>query len=428
MLRVVVSFAALALLLMGALTRAAAQPPGDGAAFDCRDVLPEAETCRPLAKTPFVEGLDDDGEVIGWAARSTDVVDIQAYSGKPLITLVGIDRRGIIVGAKLLKHSEPILLAGIPEKALHDFIARYHGFAAVARVVVGSGGGKDAINVDVISGATVTALAQNQTILHTARELGMAVGVIDVAAVASGHFVERPTPLTWAELVAQGVIGYLRVSEAQMGGASDAADFIAIWFTMADAPQVGRALIGERLYEQLRAKLEPGQHLFVLYGNGSNSFKGSAFVRGGIFDRVRIAQGLRECVFRDTDYAPLSRPATPDAPDFNEGAVFVCRSAQIDPGTPFDRDSGSHVFQGIGRTMTEERGGDALLLIGDQIYADASAGLFDPVAWRDRYERRYRAMLSDPNVSKVLNSIPTHFAVDDHEFADNYAGVGAPPV
>jgi NosR/NirI family nitrous oxide reductase transcriptional regulator len=114
--------------------------------------------------------------------------------------------------------------------------------------------------------------------------------------------------------------------------------------------------MGDRLYDKLHAELKPGEHLFVLYGNGTSSFKGSAFVRGGIFDRVRISQGLKECVFRDTDYTPLSHPATPDAPRFKEGAAFVCRSAQIDPGTPFDLVFLGSVFTGpIKRDFREFR-------------------------------------------------------------------------
>ena len=46
---------------------------------------------------------------------------------------------------------------------------------------------------------------------------------------------------------------------------------------------------------------------FVILGMGSDSFKGSGFVRGGIFDRVRVEQGLNQLIFRDRDYFNLFR-------------------------------------------------------------------------------------------------------------------------
>ena len=75
---------------------------------------------------------DADGNVVGWVALSTDFVKIKAYSGKPLVTLVGLDPQGTITGARVIHHSEPILLIGIPESELHDFVDSYCGQAGDA--------------------------------------------------------------------------------------------------------------------------------------------------------------------------------------------------------------------------------------------------------------------------------------------------------
>jgi NosR/NirI family nitrous oxide reductase transcriptional regulator len=58
---------------------------------------------------------------VGYVVLSTDVTDTPAYSGKPVITLIGLDPQGNFAGTKILKHSEPILLLGIPESALTKF-------------------------------------------------------------------------------------------------------------------------------------------------------------------------------------------------------------------------------------------------------------------------------------------------------------------
>jgi NosR/NirI family nitrous oxide reductase transcriptional regulator len=302
----------------------------------CADVVPAASRFRPVEGARYVEALDDHDDVIGWVALSTDFVDVKAYSGKPLLTLVGLDPNGIITGARVIHHSEPILLVGIPEQALHDFVGFYAGKSALQRVVVGRASSPDAVSVDAISGATVTVLAQNITVLDTARKLGAEVGVFSIAATLSGHFVEEPEPWTFQQMLEGGALGRLVVTHAQMGIDDTTDAYVDLYFGVADAPHVGRALIGEHDYDYYMSQLAEGEHLFVVVNRGSGSFKGSAFVRGGIFDRVRIQQGLREITFRDTDYWNLTEIAADDAPEIDEGALFVMRGGQFDPSAPYE--------------------------------------------------------------------------------------------
>ncbi len=341
--------AALLLATLGGVSPAAAEAPllqrvapagpltceGD-LASTCADVLPGATAFAPVDGVPALVGTNAAGETVGWIARSTDLVDIKAYSGKPLVTLVGLDGGGVIVGARVIHHSEPILLVGIPEQALHDFVAFYVGKPATTKVTVGTSPDPEAIAVDAISGATVTVLAQNQTLLDTARALGEAVGVISAEALRPGHFVEGERPWSWAEMMASGALGRLTVTERDMGVGDSDAPFVDLFFTLADAPPLGRGLLGDNEYAHQVAALAPGEHLLVVLSNGSNTFKGSGFVRGGIFDRIRMEQGLRSLMFRDRDYTNLSGASAPDAPEFKEGAVFVARGGKLDPGSPFD--------------------------------------------------------------------------------------------
>ena len=69
-------------------------------------------------------------------------------SAAPLVTLVGLRADGVIGGASVLHHSEPILLVGIPESALHEFADFYAGRPALQRVVVGRAGKRDVVSVD----------------------------------------------------------------------------------------------------------------------------------------------------------------------------------------------------------------------------------------------------------------------------------------
>ena len=308
----------------------------DCEAMACAEIMPAAARFRPVEGAMHWEGLDEDGDVVGWVAMSTDIIDIKAYSGKPLVTLVGLDPDGIITGARVIHHSEPILLVGIPEQALHDFVDFYTGQPALQRIVVGRTDKPDVVSVDAVSGATVTVLAQNMTVLETARAVGTAVGIFSVSVVAQGHFVEDPVPWTFQQLLERGALGHLIVTHADMGEDETADPYVDLYFGVADAPQVGKALLGENNYKYYMGLLAEGEHLFVVFNRGSGSFKGSAFVRGGIFDRVRVQQGLREITFRDTDYWNMPDVAAADAPEMTEGALFVLRGGRFDPGSPYE--------------------------------------------------------------------------------------------
>ena len=307
----------------------------DCAKLPCAAVLPGAlRFVSPKGPGPYLVGLDRKGKVVGWVALSTHIVDTKGYSGKPLVTLVGVGADSTISGAKVVHHSEPILLVGIPESALTRFVAFYKGKPLAAKIAVGASPDPKALTVDAISGATVTVLAENRTILDTAHAVGEAVGVLAVDATVPGHFVHEKESWSWARMVKEGVFGRVTVSQAQMG-ASGRGAFIDLHFAIIDSPQVGRALLGEREYAWQRRRLRPGEHLLVVLGNGSSSFKGSGFVRGGIFDRVRLEQGLRTVMFTDRDYA---NPALQlqDGPLFKESAVFTIRAGKLDPARRFD--------------------------------------------------------------------------------------------
>ncbi|MGE0324744.1 MAG: 4Fe-4S binding protein [Polyangiaceae bacterium] len=324
-----------ALVLLFAWPTSAA-PELDCTKMPCGQVLPGAASFKASPRAPFVEGFDQAGKPVGWVALSTDVVSIKGYSGKPLATLVGLTPEGNIGGAKVVHHSEPILLVGIPEQKLHDFVAFYEGKPAATKISVGKSSDPNTLSVDLISGATVTALAENETILSTARSVGLTVGVVKRTGAAHGHFVESEEIWSWQEMLDRGVFGRLELSEAQMGLPDSNGTFIDLYFTILDAPQIGRAILGEREFAWQKQQLEPGEHLLVVLGNGSSSFKGSGFVRGGMFDRVRLEQGLNSIIFTDRDYRNLSRVEAVGAPEFKEGAVFVLRGGKFDPGAPFD--------------------------------------------------------------------------------------------
>ena len=95
------------------------------ALLPCAEVFPGAgHFSQRKGQPPYVEAYDNDSaqkKLLGYVMLSTDITDTPAYSGKPVVTLIGMDTKGRFVGVKVVKHSEPILLLGIPESALVNF-------------------------------------------------------------------------------------------------------------------------------------------------------------------------------------------------------------------------------------------------------------------------------------------------------------------
>ena len=302
----------------------------------CQAVLPGAVRFDKVLDKPYAVGFDPDGVPVGWVVLSNLVVDINGYSGKPLATLIGLNPQAEITGGKVVHHSEPILLVGIPESELDAFVDSYAGLKIGTRVVLGGEAGPDELSVDIVSGATVTVLAENRTILESARAVAVDVGVLDATPTTPGHFVDDEEHWTWARMMKEEALGHLRVTHEQMGISGGDEAFIDLHFGLAEAPHIGIPLMGKRTYEYMMGRLEQDERLIIVLGNGTSSFRGSGFVRGGIFDRIRLEQGLSVVMFRDLDYKRLGQPEVEDAPHFGEVALFIARDGGLDPGRRFD--------------------------------------------------------------------------------------------
>jgi len=61
-----------------------------------------------------------------------------------------------------------------------------------------------------------------------------------------------------------------------------------------------------------------------------------------------------------------------------------------------------------------------LVLAGDQVYVDATAGLFDPATADGRFRRPYEQFFSSPFVQEIRRQIQICMMLDDHEIDDNF--------
>ncbi|WP_375056876.1 4Fe-4S binding protein [Zobellella sp. DQSA1] len=297
-----------------------------------------------------------DGQASRYAFLTRQFADIPAYSGKPVELLLAMDEQGRLEHSRVLEHHEPILLIGIPEIKLTEFVNQYQGIDARERVQVGLSRRDDIHSVDGVTGATVTVMVINQTIMRALR--GAQATLAGETMPSSPEPADDNTatlsnqwqPRDWAELSELQLVRPLRLTEGEVeqafagtravshtaSVAFDAA-FMELYFAPLRVAEAGINLLGQQRYDRLMASLEPGDQPILVVANGGYSFRGNGFVRGGIFDRIRLWQGPEEIAFRDMDYQRLAASdlLVAGSPAFGELAIFIARGSALDLTRPW---------------------------------------------------------------------------------------------
>jgi hypothetical protein len=141
-----------------------------------RDFFPQADRFGALEGKPLAAAIYQGQRLLGYAYLTDDVIRIPAYSGHPINTLVGFDLKGRIVGLRIVEHQEPILVVGISEERLQRFVSQYKDKSVFDHVVVGAGADGD-VAIDTISGATITVMVENATLMRSVRRVAESRGL-----------------------------------------------------------------------------------------------------------------------------------------------------------------------------------------------------------------------------------------------------------
>lgn len=346
--------AALAFLMLGMPAHGASLVQSFLEKVPAGDLVPGAEVYGALRDdVPVVPALKA-GQTVGWVFLTSDFVSTIGYSGKPIHTLVGIDKEAVLTGVQLVKHSEPIVLIGIPDSEIRMVTERYAGLDLKAEAAAGG----SAHDLDIISGATVTIMVIDDSIVRAgikvARRLGLGGLKEDAAQTGPGKVIDAEIREVsdWATLTGDGSVRRLSLDVAQINEAfreqGDAAaiarpergpdtdTYIDMYVALADVPSIGLSLLGEAEYANLRARMAEGEHAILVMGRGRYSFKGSGYVRGGIFDRIQLIQDDNSARFRDRQHARVGQIAAEGAPAFTELDLFIIPAeTDFDPAGEF---------------------------------------------------------------------------------------------
>jgi len=307
--------------------------------LEAQEVFPDADKIGTADGDPVVAPAFKKGKQIGYVFLTSDYVNTTGYSGKPIHQLVAMDTNGVIQKVLLVEHHEPIVLIGIPEKRITAILQEYTGMD-VGKLVRG----EQDHDFDIVTGATVTVMVMDDNIIRSAIKVARIYGL-------SGLKPERkktgPIAIVnpdinniedWVSLVREGSVRRLKLDLKQINEAYEKLDdfrasdvpeqgnsndvFIELYAAVVSVPSIGLSLLGAREYKNLMNKLQPGEQAILLAGDGRFSFKGSGYVRGGIFDRFQIIQGDTSIRFHDRYHKRLRQIAAEGAPELKNVDLF----------------------------------------------------------------------------------------------------------
>ena len=341
-------------LLLGSVSQTAGAKAADPDFYGLdpslfREAFPEADGFGPREGMPPAWPAYRDDRLVGYVFSSHEVVETAGYSAKPLDLLVGLDLDGLITGAVIIEHHEPILIIGVEDRDLARFLEQYRGrdIRTAGRIGVDHETGT---GIDAVSGATISSLVMNDAVLRSARTVAAArslLGEQQVQLDLSGY-----APATWPDLIADGSLTHVEVEigtarrAVERGGGrlfaagvpppSDDETLIDLYAGLATPARIGRNLVGDRHFRNIAGQLAAADNLIFIAASGLYSFKGRGYRRSGIFDRFELLQGNRSYRFRADEHISIEALKIEGQPALREVALFKLPAGRgFDPAAPW---------------------------------------------------------------------------------------------
>lgn len=133
-----------------------------------------------------------------------------------------------------------------------------------------------------------------------------------------------------------------------------------------------------------------------------------------------LSEQVRFPRVRKTALATIARHVLrqPGAGDTVRVAIGCCRYG----GFAFERQRADRAFQRLLALMQHRAAVPPamLFMLGDQIYADRTAGLFDELSPTERFFVRHHEAFTTQRARELLSRLPVACLPDDHEFIDSY--------
>lgn len=324
--------------------------------FDLNKILPGTDTLVKSQKNQIFSYAYGDNKLLGYVYLNTSIVDSsRGYSGKPIYIVVGMGLDGYIKGLKIVEHSEPIFMAGISVNKINNFINNYKD----TDVNTFSHFSKKKFNFDFVSGATITSMVIDESIVKSSIKIFKIISSISsnkhLSNVTNKDIKLKNTPINienWHAMIKDGSISRKIISVGDISLKYEKAGkmlasrkvetknpndvFIDFFITSASISNIAYSLLGKQEYKNLQEILKPGQSAILLASNGIYSYKGSGYVRGGIFDRFQLIQGDTSIRFTEKQHKRLGSFKAKGSPVFKDIDLFIVpEKKEFNPAKPW---------------------------------------------------------------------------------------------
>jgi NosR/NirI family nitrous oxide reductase transcriptional regulator len=306
----------------------------------------------PLIMPPYAlgEALDDKGVYgllnsggaeAGYVFETGPLAPLPGFSGGPINMLVLLDLQGTFIDVRLLDHNEPIFVSGLGEGPFLKFLEQYRGHSINEPLVVGNpygeGAGSDLVYLDGVTKATASVRIAHESILAAT----LAVARERMKGIQSAP-PARPNPdldepLTWNDLVAQGIARNLRVTNAEADAAfagtlwaSDDPEaqadpeglYLDLWAVDLGPPSIARAVLTPESLADLNRFLtvSPQDEPILVIDTARHGLVSQDFVRNTEPDLLSATQGGLPLALRDADLLFETLEGVP------EGSAMILRT------------------------------------------------------------------------------------------------------
>lgn len=317
-------------------------------------LLPDGYSLGPRDREVPAWPLIKAGMVAGYIFETGALTPIPGFSGTPMNLLVSMDDTGRLLDVQILSQHEPVFVDGLGPQPFADFLTQYRGRTIRQNIKIGSQygasdrQGSTSVTLDGVAKATASLRIANLTILGAATK----VAQVKMAAIApkpkSTPRPDRDMVMDWATLLDRGYVRPLHLSNRAVedafhgtgfagldpdGLADPDGTFIDLWVAYLNSPGIGRSLLGDTQYEQLRARLQPGEEALLVLSRGRYAYIGPDFVPATVPDRLAVSQGGFPVNIRDMVHDYTLPPGLPPVDDVR--LFRIDGSAAFDPASPW---------------------------------------------------------------------------------------------
>ncbi|MCR8547560.1 4Fe-4S binding protein [Salipiger sp. P9] len=288
------------------------------------------------------ELLNSGGGLAGYAFETELIAPLPGFSGAPINVFVMLDLDGQFLDVRLISHNEPIFVSGLGEAPLRRFLEQYAGHSMSETMVVGNAygagdSGSALVYLDGVTKATASVRIAHESIMAAAREVAREKMQGISAGPPAYPDPDHDEPLSWEDLVAEGIATHKIVTNAQVEAlfagtvwADDdpeaAADpegaYLDLWIVDLGPPSIARAALSADTLGELQRFLaiSPDEEPILLIEAGRHGLVSPDFVRNTAPDWLSAGQDGLPVALRDADLLVELAEGVP------EGTAMILRT------------------------------------------------------------------------------------------------------